>query len=572
MDIDSLRSSLQGCMQTVGQQKQLIVSQAVFNDIRINRLIDMCFDGTVITINNALIDESNTNTSQIIITGKGTLFQVVDMPVEATFWPSDDGVECVLRYFLPVTWKFSQSFPTLPATWMPSSAQLSSSDLSCSILDLLAFTDASFILSTLACTNSFYDIQISTGINFAGHLRMNGLLGLIEQALAFPEPFTLAGPIILPNASSAIDPLTPLSWPPRRLDSPFPGINLKADIGVNLSLGAAELQDTYLVFYSPMEEVRSGISYSPGLFLGGLLQIGEHFSVEVIAKKMLGDDNEFVLSGMFDGLALPNLSQFAELMGGDDLLSSLIPPDSLPSFLEEGTLLSINAISLTINCSPFSISSIYLVVGLGDALWHPLDGIEVEGLTVYFMVYNPLSTQRSLQAVISGTLSMGDLALNMSASIPTFTIKALLPQDSDISLKTLLAPYVPDIPEVGDLIVNALYLEVQPGQSFTITTAMADSPQPWSIEIGPETLTLSNMQILLTYARNAGLSGSLRSSLTLAGAQLDVAYQFPGPLMLRGQLPTLSLKTLLTRICGDDLDWPANFDIDLEQSYVLFER
>lgn len=572
MNIDQLRSLLQASLQSGGQQEQLVISRATFNDVRINQLMDTCYGGSSIVISNATMGEADSSVSQIVVTGQASFLNVVNMPVRALFQASADQVDFVLCYQLPPTWKFSQSFPTLPATWAPSSNSASLPDYSsCSLLDVLTFTHASFLVSTMPYTEQTYQIQLRPGLNFACHLSLQGLLGAIEQAIAFPDPLTLAGPIIMPSLSPATNPLNPLPWPPVRNTVLLPGINLKADASVDLSIEQMQLKDMYIALYSPLTDSDPNVYYEPALFLGGTLQIQEQLSVEVIAKKILGLDDLLTLSGNFDGLTLSNLDQFVNLTGKDDLLGSLIPQGPIPPFFVQGSSFSLQSASLTVACSPFAVDSASLVLGLDGTTWTPLEGFSVENLEVFFGIDNPFNGQRALGTMICGTVSSGGISFDMSAQVPDFTVTALLPQGRGMSLKSLLPAGFPAVPQLGDLIVDALYLQIQPAKGFLISAALADQPQPWTIEIGPETLTLSNMQVFLNYVQGSAPSGSLSGTLNLAGVQLDVSCQFPGPLTLRGQFPSLSLKTLLTALCGSVV-WPPDFDADLEQSSVLIQE
>src|SRR5581483_9436485 len=177
---------------------------------------------------------------------------------------------------------------------------------------------------TMLYTDQTYQVQLSPGLNFACYLTPNGLLGAIEKSLPLPKQLTLAGPIILSLPSQATDPLALVSWPPTNLTTPLWGINLRADLQIDLPIEQMTLKDIFIVCYSPLADEVPGIHYDPGIFLGGTLQIGQTFSVEVVAEKTLGIDNLLTLSGKFDGLSLPSLSQFAALVGGDDLLNSLV--------------------------------------------------------------------------------------------------------------------------------------------------------------------------------------------------------------------------------------------------------
>ena len=51
----------------------------------------------------------------------------------------------------------------------------------------------------------------------------------------------------------------------------MPGINLKAEMQVDLAIGQVRLTETFLRFYSPISS--SSMLFSPGIFFGGDLQI-----------------------------------------------------------------------------------------------------------------------------------------------------------------------------------------------------------------------------------------------------------------------------------------------------------
>lgn len=191
---------------------------------------------------------------------------------------------------------------------------------------------------------------------------------------------------------------------------------------------------------------------------------------------------------------------------------------------------------------------------------------------MHFRALNPFNHQRSLQAALVGNMSIDNVPLKIVASAPDFTISAQLPTTYTVSFQQLLANRFPDVPDIGNLTIDRLFLEVQPGQSYTFLAELADQPQPWNIELGPETLTLSNMQILVNYTQGAGFSGKVSGILALNEVQLELAYQFPGPLCLRGKLPSISLQALVTCLCGSATEWPADFDMVLSDSSVLVEQ
>ena len=57
--------------------------------------------------------ELRTETENIIVSGKTSLFSIPDLEVEATFYLKDQKPQMTLVTLLPNTWKFTQSFPSL---------------------------------------------------------------------------------------------------------------------------------------------------------------------------------------------------------------------------------------------------------------------------------------------------------------------------------------------------------------------------------------------------------------------------------------------------------------------------
>ncbi len=180
--------------------------------------------------------------------------------------------------------------------------------------------------------------------------------------------------------------------------------------------------------------------------------------------------------------------------------------------------------------------------------------------------------QRSLDVLLLGQMSTAGLPLSIVASAPEFIVQAELTEGVTIPLSTFLKTYLPEVQAVSDLTVNDLYLEVVPGDSFSLMAGLADTPQPWVLNLGNTPLTVSSVVLVVNDDSESGKSGMFGGTLTLAGVDLALAYQIPGEFVLRGQFPSLSLKALLTQICGASMPWPSGFDIDLDQSIVLIEE
>ncbi len=186
--------------------------------------------------------------------------------------------------------------------------------------------------------------------------------------------------------------------------------------------------------------------------------------------------------------------------------------------------------------------------------WQPIEGLSnVSNLAVRFQIDAPFDAQRSLEVMLFGQMSMKGVPLSLVASAPEFIIEAELAETATLPLSTLVKTYLPQMPAVSDLTVDQMYLEVVPGDSVIFQAALADTPHPWVINLGDTPLKVSDVQLLLNYIKGTGASGTLAGTLTLAGVDLALLYQVPGDFVLRGQFPSLSLKTLVTHLCGEDI-------------------
>jgi hypothetical protein len=567
MNNDQLRVQLLANLRDKGQLGQLTITGTSFESASIRALLNTYYSGNNLIIQNAVLLPDET---EITVQGTAAFLNVEKAPVTATFLAAADDVDLILRYQLPATWTFSQSFPNLPISWdfrTPFSATQSS------LLDTLTLTDAHFVVSTVAHIDPQFQVQLAQELNFISHLHLNGIAGGLETLLHIPQPLILAGPILLPQA---ISPVNAPQWPQGRDSQPLPGINLKAEANVALSIGQLELAAVFLRLYSPpsLDWLSAHPQFEPSMFFGGDLHIGRDVTLEVVAQKVPGMDNLLIFSGIFpEAFHLPALSQLIDLVGSDDLLQSLNPLTSFSDTFLQNRALSIEALSLSITTDPLLLETVTLLVSLGDGQWKTIDGlIEVDNLAVRFQVDHPLDAQRSLEVLFIGDMTIDTVPLTISASAPEFLLRASLDQDQTLPLSTLLHTYLPDVPPVSDLTIDQLYLEAQPGRALCMLTTLADQPQPWQIDLGITTLTASNLQLLLSYVSGSGVSGILGGTLSLAGVDLTMVYQIPGPLMLLGQLPTISLRTLLTSLCGSTDIWPASFDIELTNSRIRIEK
>ncbi|GAC1501395.1 MAG: hypothetical protein NVS2B12_09670 [Ktedonobacteraceae bacterium] len=568
-----LSEQLLARVQALLQNGQLTISNATLPQARVASLLATVYGGNAIVIDGAQIEPADQNTTVLVVSGQAPILNVEHVPVQVTFHESDDGLDCSLKYRLPATWTFAQSFPELPVAWDP---RVPLGAPQYTILNDLVCTAACFIVTSAPYTDSEYGVSCDVGLNFAGHSRLNGLLGNVELLLKVQEPLVLAGPIVLP--ASVPMPIVPqiLPWPPTRQSRPLPGINLKANLNAGLDLGEFKLTDVYLRVHTPLtKDLYSSYPFlTPAFYLGGDLHISEQRTVEVVARKLFGVNSVLAFSAFInEEVHVPSLNDLARFVGAKELESQLNATGTVTPFFSSSVALNIEALFFTFSFAPLALNTVALTVGLKQVEWQALDGqITVHNLSVRFEVDDPLGAQRAMSVQVIGDMSIETVPLTATALAPNFALGAWLNEPRSLPLKTLLQRYLPDLPEVSDLTIDQFALMAQPGQSFNITATMADQPHPWVIDVGMTPLTISSAYLQLGYDKGRGVSGMLGGTIGIAGVSLPIAYTIPGSLTLRGLLPPVSLKSLVTHLSGDSAVWPASLDIEISSARILIQK
>jgi hypothetical protein len=95
------------------------------------------------------------------------------------------------------------------------------------------------------------------------------------------------------------------------------------------------------------------------------------------------------------------------------------------------------------------------------------------------------------------------------------------------------------------------------------------------ISLGPKDLIISDLSLMLMYPSGGPIQGSFAGTIALdTVATLSIAYDVPGPLIIRANLPKIGLTDLAREIASvTDLPFPPGFpEIDLLDSFVQFTR
>src|SRR5438876_6213617 len=111
MNNDEIRAQLQSYLQQGGPQAQLTISSTTFDGPNIAALLNTYYAGNTLVIQNAVMQPADGGSTQTTVCGTAPFMNVEKAPVCATFQEAQNGVDLILKYQLPPTWRFSQSFP-----------------------------------------------------------------------------------------------------------------------------------------------------------------------------------------------------------------------------------------------------------------------------------------------------------------------------------------------------------------------------------------------------------------------------------------------------------------------------
>ncbi|HZR42756.1 MAG TPA: hypothetical protein VFB12_21730, partial [Ktedonobacteraceae bacterium] len=116
---EQLLTQVQSLLQATGSQEQLTISATTFQSANIASLLNTYYDGNAIVLQNASVQSTDASTNMVSISGTTSFMNIEHAAVRVSLQETDADVEMIVKYTLPPTWKFSQSFPTLPVSWDP---------------------------------------------------------------------------------------------------------------------------------------------------------------------------------------------------------------------------------------------------------------------------------------------------------------------------------------------------------------------------------------------------------------------------------------------------------------------
>jgi hypothetical protein len=585
MNLQELKNAL-----TITGQNVTIAKDTLTPNI--SDLIDRCYLGQPILITGAQPGPGDGQNETIVIQGRSSFLNILNLPVVAQFSLDSDGnAQVFMKYALlgpnpgPSDWHFSHSFPKMPGVidWNKTYA-----DPLTLPLDELSLFNAYYVVTSHPQTEPEFQVSLETGINFVSKMRPTGIIGVVESIFGQPTPLTLYGTIRIPKKTEMITQLKPFQQP-WDITEPLPGICLKADLGVGLDIGKMQFNNTAFRIYSPhsIDWLQANSSFNPFLCYSGRLSIpSAEIEVDMLIPVKIGA-NELFLLGNFKGVQIGKLAAMLDFAGTSDLISHM--PDEIKKIGDAlGKIELMHAgIGLFIGQSGLGISGVNFMIGIPELNWKVWENhFEIDSITCSFHIdfgdnltllpktRGPLPNKSKITVTVFGKFEIENVPCNIFASNRDgFTIYAELAKKQTIPLKKLMETYVPGIPAPSDLTINILRASVTAFKSYSMALAMAQEPDPWIIPIGPTNLKVSDVTLLFAYQTGGKLAGSFGGSIALGDfASMSIRYDIPGDIVIRSLLPDVSFKQLINVLANQPVALPGDFDLHFTDSSVLMQK
>jgi hypothetical protein len=551
----------------------------------IDKLINDVYGGNPIVLSEAAPADGNADGSVVAIGGRSSLLNAENVGVGATFVVDESGnAQALLRYTLidgqPADggWKFSKSFPSLPTVvdWSKQMPQPTTIPL-----DGLNLSNASFVISSRAQQDPVSRVDLQSGINFVGDMKIDGIVGQIESLIGSSDSVKLHGAIRVPASNGATQALGDDQYP-WAVPGGVAGILLQALLGHNATFGKLVFGGLVFRIYSPTSQtwLEANPSYSPVLAYTGQLSVpSASLTLDVAAELAVGA-TDLLIAGNFTGFSIANLASLADIAGSNSLITSM--PDQIKSAGDilgqlEVTHASLG-LDLNLSAKKFEVTSASVTVGMPNLKWQVFENhFVIDSIVSSFSVTSPFdSAQRQIAVSVFGKVEIEGVLINItSASTEQFTVYTELGSSLTIPLKDLMMTYVPGVPPPSDLTVNTLSLSIAPQKQYSMAVSMAQEPNPWTLPLGPTTLTVSDVSLYFIYPQGGPLGGSFSGTIALGSvASMSMTYTIPGSVVLNASLPRIGLTDLAREVAGaTSLPFPAGFpDISLVDSSVRFSR
>jgi hypothetical protein len=565
--------------------------------------LNTCYGGQPLVITEVQPGPDGTAAQTIQLSGRSSFLNVPDLPVAASFSTDAQGeVHALLRYRLrdaapgPGAWTFSRSFPQLPPvidydTPMPASlANFKLWENQRPFLDSLDLFDTFFVVATHAGKDPELGVPLEAGINFVSKLRPQGALGVLEHTLGEGAPLLLYGTIRLPKPTDITLPLQPMQLPWEQPSAP--GIHLQAALDTNLKVGGMTFHRASFRIYSPAstEWMGKNPSFEPVHGYAGTLTIPSAGIELQTGAKLKWNMPEALLFAQCKGVSLGKLASLLDVAGTDGLTSHL--PQELQKAVDALGSLELSYVAVDLGLSGFTptVDTAYLTVGFPNLKWQVWeDHLVVEDLSCHFIIpwpFEPRSGAASgstasssasappVSVTMFGTLDIEGVPLRIRANNDRgFTIGAATQAPVRLPLNKLLTAHAPGIPAPSNLTINQLGASVSLGRSYSMSALLAGEPEPWTIPVGREKLTIEDVALNFSYPKGGPATGAFGGTIQFGdGLKLRAQYSVPGNFVVDGRFPKVNLSHLIEKLCDQKVELPGGFDLVLPDSAVLIQK
>lgn len=528
----------------------------------------------------------------IVVTGKASFANVADLPLLARFTVGADGaIVAVLRYTLRGStvsaspWKFSTSFPSLPLVY---NASTKTEQV---LLDTLDLYDSSFVVTTQDGKDALLGAPLSTGINFVSRLRPTGILGIFESAATNSSELVMYGSIRLPRDGELVTALDFEEHPWDRLGSTTKpaaaGIYLQAAIDLGWKVGKLTLSNAMVRIYSPISTtwMETNSSFAPVQGYTATLSIpSANIQVNLGADIRWGVAHA-LLYGNIEGATLGKLTNLIDITGSDKLLSNL--PTALQKPVEALEKISLTrvALDLVLSGGVPTVRTAFVTVGFPNLTWKVWkDELIVSSLLCRFTIFAPFAIgtmsevapmfRTRVGATVMGSLEVEGVKLAVSAgSDDGFTVRTSTLAPVNLGIDKLVKSRGPGVPVPSALTINYLGLVLAPGKYYAMDALLAGSPKPWTIPVGKDSLTVSDIALHFELTASGSLSGMWSGTLVFDDdITLQASYAFPGSMLVRSRLPKVKLSQIISKLCNLPVKLPSGLDLTLASSSILIQE
>lgn len=560
--------------------------------------LDFYYAGQPITLSGAQRSAEAQPDGALVYTGTSNFGALANLPTVARFSLDKDGAVVVeLRYRLrgAVTevnpWVFSRSFPDLPKelNYLTTRSEV--------MLDTLDLYDSWFVVVTAAGADRDFGVPLAAGLNFVSHLRPRGLLGVFEHVAGESPATVIYGVIIPPKASDLVVELKPLEHAWDRLGGtsppPPPGIYLQSPLDLNFTLGKLSIAKTMLRTYTPISnawmDANPGFLHKQG-YTATLAIPSAKIQVELGADMQLGIPVA-MLYGNCHGVSLGKLEHLLDLAGTDGLLSNL--PEELRkpvAALEKLELMQVG-LDLVLSGLVPTLRSVAITIGFPNLKWSVWsDALVVQSLSCRFVIYDPFASSTSsatasantaaskpslpISATVTGILDIEGVPVSvMAGSDDGFMVRANTLAPANLPLDKLVKKHGAGVPVPTPLTINYLQVLAWCGKAYSMEALLAGDPKPWTIPVGKQALTISNISLYFLKRANAPITGRLSGKIELMpGLTLQATYQIPGSFIIRSTLPPMRLSKVIDQLCNRAVKLPSGLDFDLDYASILIQE